>query len=189
MRRLLTALLPLLLLAAPAAADVVRTVSTEYYTVQGTDPAAIAADLMINSPWDKKLGKHTAVTRTSVNIQYKMVRRDRNCSAKDVKVYLHLTYLYPRLAHSVDGKTRQWWKGFLAKLEEHELVHGEISTKAAHALNDELEALTNVDCINFKAIAKNRFNRFMAKLKRDQAAYDKLTEHGIKQERNKGRYP
>ncbi|BDQ32967.1 DUF922 domain-containing Zn-dependent protease [Pseudodesulfovibrio portus] len=189
MRRLPAALLALLLLASPAAADVVRTVKTEYYTVQGTDPASIAADLQISSPWDKGLGKHTAVTRTKINIQYKMVKRGRDCSARDVKVYLHLTYLYPKLARSVDGKTYQWWKGFLAKLEEHELIHGEISSRAAHALSDELEALVNVDCVNFKAIAKNRFNRFMTKLKQDQAAYDKLTEHGIRQERNRGRFP
>ena len=189
MKRLPAAILTLLLLAAPATADVVRTVSTEYYTVQGTTPAAIAADLQINAPWDKGLGKHTAVTRTKINIQYKMERRGRNCSARDVKVYLHLTYLYPRLARSVDGETRQWWKEFLTKLEEHELIHGEISTRAAHALSDKLETLTNMDCINFKAIAKNRFNRLMTKLRQDQATYDKLTDHGIRQERNRGRFP
>lgn len=189
MKRLLTAILTLLILAAPAAADVVRTVSTEYYTVQGTTPIAIAADLQISSPWDKGLGKHTAVTRTKINIKYTMERRGRDCSIKNVKVYLHLTYLYPKLARSVDGKTYQWWKEFLAKLEEHELIHGEISSRAAHALSDELEALVNVDCINFKAIAKSRFNRIMTKLKQDQTTYDKLTEHGIRQERNRGRFP
>lgn len=189
MRQLPVALLTLFLLASPATADVIRTVSTEYYDIQGTTKAAIAADLLIRRPWNKKLGKHTAVTRTKVNIQYNYVQRGQTCVIKNVKVYLHLTYLYPRLAHSVDNATRKWWRGFVAKLEEHEFIHGEISTQAAHTLNDELESLSNVTCLNIKAVVKSRFNRFDSKLRRRQAAYDKLTEHGIHQERNRGRYP
>ncbi|MBG0791806.1 MAG: DUF922 domain-containing protein [Desulfovibrionaceae bacterium] len=189
MKRLPAALLILLLLASPAVADVVRTVSTEYYDIQGTTKAAIAADLMINAPWNKTLGKHTAVTRTEIDIRYKYEKRGETCTIKDVKIYLHLTYLYPRLAHSVDGNTRKWWEKIVANLEEHELIHGQISTDATYALNDELESLGGMTCINIKAIVKNRYNRFWTKLNQKQAAYDKLTEHGVRQERNRGRYP
>ena len=189
MKRALAALLTLLLLAAPATADVVKTMSTEYYPVQGTNPIAITADLRKNSPLNKGWEKYSANTRTDIKYSFKWQRRGNECTMKEVKVFVHLTYLYPRLVHSVDRKTRNWWKEILAKLEEHELVHGEISVKAAHELSDELEAIRTENCINFKAIVKNRANRIMDRLKRDQVEYDKLTQHGLKQERNRGRYP
>lgn len=189
MRCLLPTAFFLALLVPPAWADVVKTVSTEYYTVDGTTPATIAADLKVKSPWNETLGKHTAVTRTKIEVQYTRRKQGRYCSSTGVKVFLHLTYLYPRLVHGVDGKTRAWWREFLTKLEEHERIHGEISTNAAHILNDALEALTKVDCTNYKATAQKRINKVMVKLKKDQTAYDKLTDHGIKQERNQGQYP
>lgn len=189
MRRLPAALLILLILAAPAAADVIKTVSTEYYAIRGTNKQAIAIELAQKSPWDKKIGKHTAVTRTEVDVQYQYEKRGQTCVIKDVKIYLHLTYLYPRLAHSVDGETRKWWNRFVKKLEEHELIHGTISTDAVFELDDELKSLNNVTCPNIKAMVKNRYNRFWKKLRRKQTAYDELTEHGIHQERNRGRYP
>ena len=189
MNRLPAALLILLLLAAPAAADVVRTVDTEYYDVQGTTRAAIVADLAINAQWEKSIGNYSALTRTGVDVRYQYKQQGEICVITGVKVYLQLTYLYPRLVHSVDDETRKWWKGLLAKLEEHELIHGEISTNAAFVLNDELESLSNVTCINIKAVVKNRLNRFWKKLRQEQTAYDALTEHGVHQERNRGRYP
>ena len=189
MKRLFTVLLTLLAMSAPAAADMVKTVNTEYYTVQGTSPAAIYKDLKRNSPLNKGSKTYQAHTRTSIKYQFKWHKRGNACSMKEVTVYLHLTYLYPRLARSVDRKTRNWWKEYLAKLEEHELIHGEISIKAAHALSDTLETMQTEKCADFKAIVKERAQQIMDKLKIDHTAYDKLTEHGLKQERNRGRYP
>lgn len=189
MQRVLAAFLTLLFLAAPSAADTIQTVSTQYYTVKGTNPIAIATDLKKNSPLNKGWNKYSANTRTDIKYSYKWERRGNRCTMKEVKVFLHLTYLYPKLARSVDRRTRNWWKEIVAKLEEHERIHGDISIKAAHELNDALESIQSENCINFKAIVKNRVNRIMKKLKQDQIAYDKLTEHGIKQERNHGRYP
>lgn len=189
MKRLLATILALLILAAPATADMVKTVSTEYYTVQGTTPSTIYADLKRNSPLNDGPQIYQAHTRTNIKYQFKWHKRGNACTMKDATVYLHLTYLYPRLAHSVDRKTRNWWKEYLAKLEEHELIHGEISIKAAHALSDSLEAIRTEKCTDFKAIVKERAKLIMDKLRNDHTAYDKLTEHGLKQERNRGRYP
>jgi predicted secreted Zn-dependent protease len=104
-------------------------------------------------------------------------------------VHLDLTYLYPKLLHSVDYETRTWWKDFYGQLEEHELIHGEISTKAAHRLDDILENLGPGDCGGYKNIIKVKIKQVMDRMKQDQAAYDKLVEHGLKQDRNMGRYP
>lgn len=188
-KRLTLACIALLLLAAPASADVVRTVHNEYYTVQGTSKTEIYNDLRRNSPLNKGDETYQAHTRTSIRTTYKIQQRGGQCQIKDVVVHLDLTYLYPKLARSVDFETRTWWKDFYGQLEEHELIHGEISSKAAHRLDDMLETLPAGDCNGYKAMIKVKIKQVMDKMKQDQVAYDKLVEHGLKQERNMGRYP
>ncbi|WP_338667143.1 DUF922 domain-containing Zn-dependent protease [Pseudodesulfovibrio methanolicus] len=179
----------LLLMAVPAKADVVRTVSTEYYMVDGTKPAAIIMNLKRSSPLNEGNKTYQANTRTDIRTTYNIEQRGDSCRITNVIVYLHLTYLYPKLRHSVDFETRKWWRTFYRDLEKHELIHGEISSKAAHKLSDTLENLKPGDCYNFKSTVKVKARRIMNQMKKDQVAYDALTQHGFKQQRNMGRYP
>ncbi|NDV19031.1 DUF922 domain-containing protein [Pseudodesulfovibrio sp. JC047] len=189
MRRLMLVLFILLFGVSTACADVVKTVSTEYYPVDGHDPKNIFDNLKHHSPLNEGSSTYQAHTRTDLRYSFKWRHRGKQCSPEQVTVYLHLTYLYPKLIHSVDYATRKWWKKFMIKLEEHELIHGEISIKAAHELDDVLEAFPPTDCASFKEVVKRRATRILDRMKRDQQDYDKLTQHGLKQERNMGRYP
>lgn len=182
-------ILAILFVTTPAQADVVKVVRTEYYAVQGKSPREIYSYLKTHSPLNKGNKTYQAHTRTKIKTQYKMFKRGNVCTVKDVVVYLDLTYLYPKLVHSVDRKTRTWWKDFIAKLEEHELIHGQISIKAAHAIDDYLKSIKSGDCTYFRESVKGQTTLIMEKMKNDQIAYDNLTEHGLKQERNRGRYP
>ena len=189
MRRLLFTLCTLMLLATPALADVVKTVSNEYYVVEGRNPKTIYLNLKRQSPLNEGYKTYQANTQTELKYNFKWRKRGNTCTLEKVTIFLHLTYKYPKLAHSVDNKTRKWWKKFMTKLEEHELIHGQISIKAAHELDDALRAFDYTDCINFKAELKKRATRIINKMMRAQKDYDKLTEHGLKQERNRGQYP
>jgi len=177
------------MVSTPALADVVKTVSTEYYIVQGTDIRTIYNNLKKNSPLNEGSKTFQAHTRTNIRYNFKWQKRNGSCTLKEATIYLHLTYLYPKLAHSVDYKTRKWWKEFYGKLELHELIHGDISTRAAHELDDALKGFGSSDCINFKANVKKRARRILDKMNKAQKDYDKLTEHGLKQERYKGPQP
>lgn len=186
----LSAIIPaLLLLALPVSADVVKTVETEYYTVQGRTPKEIYNYLKKHSPLNKGTETYQAHTRTSIRYKYEWTRKGNTCAVTDAIIYLHLTYVYPKLARSVDYKTRTWWKDLLGKLEVHELIHGDISIKAAHALDDELNRIHNIRCSDFKKVVKRKIAVITEKMEQDQIDYDKLTEHGLKQERNMGKYP
>lgn len=187
--RLSLAVLALSILASPALADVVLTVHTEYYMVEGTNPRAIFNDLKNNSPLNSGDDTYQAHTRTQLGARYKIRSNGSQCQIDNVVIYLDLTYLYPKLIHSVDWETRKWWKRFYDKLEEHELIHGEISTKAAHRLDDTLERLGPGNCAGYEQDIHDRIRTITNKMKKDQIEYDKLVEHGLKQERNMGLYP
>ncbi|WFS61202.1 DUF922 domain-containing protein [Pseudodesulfovibrio thermohalotolerans] len=189
MKRLSAALAGLLLMAVPAMADVVRTVSTEYYQVDGLMPATIARNLRHDSPLTEGNKTYQANTRTDIRTTYEIKPEGGQCRITNVVVYIHLTYLYPRLKHSVDFKTRKWWKKLNRKLENHELIHGEISTKAAHEISDTLDRFPSSDCANVKKEVSAEIRRIMNRMRQDHIEYDRLTQHGLKQERNMGRYP
>jgi predicted secreted Zn-dependent protease len=191
LRRLIPAALAcaLLLAAVPAMADVVRTVSTEYYMVDGTRPTAILLSLKRSSPVNEGTKTYQANTRTDIRTSYNIEQTGDKCRIKNVVVHLHLTYLYPKLRHSVDFETRKWWQKLYRQLEIHERIHGEISTKAAYKLSDTLERIPPGDCYNFKSTVKVKARRILDQMKKDQRDYDALTQHGFKQKRNMGRYP
>ncbi|EGB13980.1 protein of unknown function DUF922 [Pseudodesulfovibrio mercurii] len=188
-KRLIAALALLLCLASPATADVVRTVSTEYYEVEGIKPAAIVLSIRRDSPANEGSKKYSANTRTDIRTTYDIEQVGDKCRIRNVVVHLHLTYLYPKLKHSVDFETRKWWMKLSRQLEIHERIHGDISTKAAYKISDTLQNLPPGDCYNFKGTVKVKARKIMEQMKQDQRDYDALTQHGLKQERNRGQYP
>ncbi len=108
------------------------------------------------------------------------------CTINKVTVRIHITYLYPKLAQQTSKAIRQWWDTYMERLTEHELVHGEIALESAHVLDRALNTLKTPNCDNVEKRVKNKFDSIMQKYKKKQKDYDKLTEHGIHQERFKG---
>jgi len=101
-------------------------------------------------------------------------------------VHQHITYMYPRLANSTGKITHKWWDDQLVKLAIHEKIHGRIAKESARELEGELLKLKDLTCSNVKNAVSNRANFIFRKHKRRQEDYDRLTEHGLKQERYKG---
>lgn len=73
----------------------------------------------------------------------------------------------------------------MASLMEHELVHGEIALESAHELDHALSNLKNLNCDNVKKRVKDKFDSIMQEFRKRQQDYDKLTKHGVEQERYK----
>lgn len=190
MQRLAFLLIFTILSASCAFAEVIVTNGTEQYVVSGTSPKSILANLRSSTPLKRAGGKtYQANAATGIRYTFKWKERDGQCTVTDFTVRVHINYLYPELAHSVNAKTRAWWNELLDQLRIHEEIHGQISIKAAHELDDALGHFQSEDCLNFKSIVKNRANRLIDELWQRQRDYDELTEHGLHQARNQGRYP
>ncbi|WP_419788212.1 DUF922 domain-containing protein [Pseudodesulfovibrio sp.] len=170
----------LLLFPALAKAEVTVSTSEKYYIVQGHTQAEILRSL------HKHNGKYAALTHTTFKYSYTARQRGKICTITDAKVFLHILYTYPRQVGAMDGPTRKWWKKALKKLTAHELIHGQIARKAAHELERELIGIHNEPCSAFKGIVKARANRIFQENRRRQQEYDRLTKHGLKQERYRG---
>lgn len=191
MKRILTLPLLFLLLSATCAfAEVVINTNVEYYEVSGTSPKSILANLEMVSPLKRAKGKtYQGNTGSHIRYQYYTKQEDGRCFVDAPVVQVEVTYLYPRLIHAVNKDTERWWEELLDHLEIHEKIHGEICIKAARKLEEMLLGLSSDDCLNFKSIVTYRADRIFGEMRRDNRAYDELTEHGLHQDRNAGRYP
>ena len=179
MRRLLL-VAALLCLAAPALAEVTVSTSEERYIVEGNTRAQIARF------YKQREEEYSAYAQPTFKYNYTWMKQGDHCAITDVKIHLHITYMYPRLANSTGKSTQQWWDNQLEKLAIHEQIHGRIARESAHELEQELLKLKDLTCSNVKNAVSNRANFVFRKHKRRQEDYDRLTEHGLQQERYRG---
>jgi len=179
--RLLPLLALLLLLAVPAAAEVTVSTSEEHYTVQGQTMGQILAY------YRQREDKYAAYARPHFKYNYTWRQRGDLCNVTEAKVHLHILYVYPRLANSTGKYTGQWWNNMVKQLAVHEHIHGDIAKDAAHKLDKELLKVHDVPCSTIKSVVAARAGRVFQDHQRQQQEYDRLTEHGLKQERYRGR--
>ncbi|WP_300138843.1 DUF922 domain-containing protein [Pseudodesulfovibrio sp.] len=182
MRRLtpLLALLALLLTPVRAGAGVTVSTSEDHYVVEGSTRAQISRF------YQQRETRSAASARPSFKYSYTWRQQGGMCTVTDVKVHLHLLYTYPRLASATGRRTAQWWNDTLKQLTIHERIHGDIARDAAKELERELLRIRDVPCSAIKEKVKYRAERVFQDHQRRQEDYDRLTEHGLKQERHRG---
>lgn len=185
-KRLPSFILTLLLctvIASPALAEVILTERNEYYPVSGIGKRAILEDMKLKAPEIKGDDVYPAYTRTDIKYKYTWGRKNGRCDIIKVEVLLSLTYLYPRLAQTQTASVQKWWDDRMAKFVHHEQIHGDISKRAAYELDRKLRSLKNMNCDTAKRTIKKRGDFILQQLKKNQKEYDRITQHGRKQER------
>lgn len=174
------------LMALPVAAEVTTTTETDHYNVIGTTKQEIMRHMQRQSPYKKGNSFVPAYTGTNMKFRYVMEERGSRCSVKEVKVILNLTYMYPKLAQHQSSSIRWWWRDIIKAYTIHEEIHGAISTRWAHELDREIRSLKDMPCASAKKIVEAKAKTVFTKMRNEQEAYDKLTNHGLQQHKYKG---
>lgn len=174
------------LTSSPCFGEVVVTTKTKYYSVEGKHRSDITASLKANALHEEDGEIAPAFTTIDIKYQYGWRPIDDRCSIEDVTVKLNLTYTYPKLVSKPDNNTLLWWDAKIMNFEEHELIHGDIAKKYATMLDKELGKLKDLNCSTVKEVVKARVNYVMRKMKARQAEYDRVTDHGRKQDKFRG---
>ncbi len=177
--RTLQILILSLLFAVPALAGVTVSASEDHYIVQGSTVGQIA------NFYKQREEKYSAYAQPTFKYNYTWVKHENTCSITEVNIHLHITYVYPHLAGSPGKHTQKWWDNILKKLSVHERIHGEIAKESAHELERELKKIKNIPYSNVKNTVTSQANFIFRKHQQLQEDYDRLTEHGMKQERYK----
>lgn len=186
--RVTLALVPLagiaLAAASPAPRDVpaafagMPRIAFRYYDVSGRDEQQIYASLMRNVMRGPDGETASGLTRWGMRYRWGEYTDRRGCSVRDPRVDLDITVTLPRLADPdrASPRGRAWWEGYKRTIERHEAGHARI---AFEHRDDFLRAAEGARCDEIKAIG----DRVTARIAALQNDYDRITEHGQKQER------
>lgn len=175
-------LLCLLTFACPAWAEVIITESIEYYKVDGVRKKEIIHNLKTKSPIIIQGKSYQGHTRAKTKYSFSWEQQGDTCTLKKVTVNLHIIYKLPELRKKPGKHTQAWWDKHMEKLIEHEMVHGKIARQGAQELDRELQSFKQLKCATAKQQIKTLANHIFDQIKMRQVKYDKLTDHGKKQE-------
>lgn len=184
MKRLIISII-FCLLSSPAFAEVILTEQTEYYPVMGQTKNEIIKSMKRRSPYKKGNDYFPAYTQTDIKYEYAWANEGGRCAVYKVKVYLNLTYVYPKLVGSHASNVRWWWRDLMKKYIIHEELHGDISKRSAYNLDRELRSLKSIKCSTAKQTIASRAQYIVRQMKKNQKEYDRITEHGKYQNRYK----
>lgn len=164
-----------LLTAGPSAAAAKITVTKEYYRISGKTGGALLDQM------DRRGPKHGFMTRAIAQTRYSMQSgadwRYSNgvCRARDVKVRLSITYVYPRPTAPVSAELKRRWTEFMRGVVAHEEMHGQIARQMANAAQKAVAGMAIRDrrnCPTVQRKMKRKIDAIVAEYERRQETFD-----------------
>ena len=183
LNRSATSWLAACLFCFPAFAEPDIEINKKYYTVSGTTAAEIRASLTSNSPVTYKGRKHDARTDWQVSWNYYWNETPRECKLTSINTSLEVSYTLPRLTtHAkLEEPLKSRWNNYYDALLKHEEGHQNFGIKSVREIEATLHALgPRKDCDTLQKDANSAGHRILKKYAKLEKAYDKETNHGIK---------
>lgn len=154
MKRFVLCLLALVAISASAAADWRPVERVEHYTVNGTTGIDLYRSIGERGP---SVGIGRAIAYTDFDLLWSRDYRpqaDGSCVLASARPSLTITYRLPRPAGPLPPATQRLWDVFIAGVEKHERVHGEIildMTRQIEAVSVGLSAENDPGCQKVRA--------------------------------------
>ena len=167
----------------PTFADPDVQVKKKYYAVSGTTAAEIRTSLTSNSPVTYKGRKHDARTDWQISWNYYWNETPHNCKLTRINTNLEVSYTLPLLTslEKLEEPLKSRWNNYYEALLKHEEGHQDFGIQAAGEIESTLHALgPRKDCETLQKDANSAGHRILNKYAKLEKAYDKETNHGIK---------
>ncbi|MCG6113595.1 MAG: DUF922 domain-containing protein [Mesorhizobium sp.] len=154
MKSFLSFFLALLVLPGAAMADWRPVERVEHYAVTGSTGIELYRSIGENGP---SVGVGRAIAYTDFDLLWSRDYRpqaDGSCVLASAVPSLTITYRLPRAPAALPAHTQRLWDVFIAGVEKHERVHGEIlldMTRQIEAVSVGLRAENDPDCQKVRA--------------------------------------
>ncbi len=152
------------------------------YPIKGRTGIELGKAMVVLGPKHTHMRGAVATTATKFEFLDPVLRVENGrCVVKDVTVKLTITYQFPKWTNASVSSTklRRAWKTFYAELSRHEKTHGRIARKYGALVERELKRMSGTQvfgCRDFGQWSKLRFASLAARLKNEQAAFDRREE-------------
>lgn len=154
MKTILLLFFALMALVSPASADWRPVERIEHYAVTGATGIELYRSIGENGP---SVGIGRAIAYTDFDLLWSRDYRqqsDGSCVLASARPSLTITYRLPRPAGPLPAHTQRLWDVFIAGVEKHERVHGEIildMTRQIEAVSVGLRAENDPGCQKVRA--------------------------------------
>jgi predicted secreted Zn-dependent protease len=173
----------LLLASAPALADR-NDFALEYFTIAGTTPRELSADIDAKGPIGENGLRSDGYTRWFIKWHFDLDSDARSCRASNIQVDLDIHMILPKWdpPRAADPALVTRWNRYLDALRLHEDGHRHRAEATAGDVRRALQRESGArDCDALTSRLNATANTLLAGLRAQQAAYDHDTDSGRKQ--------
>ena len=158
-------------------------IDTTYYAVRGGSVEDLRSQVKTLGPQDG--GKrYDAGTEYQIRWRYRTVRVGEMCRFDSVVVHLNVRFIYPRweIPSSASERLVQTWRRYYINLQGHEYGHFDLArTGCKEILRVIKEIQPSLTCRSIEDTADSMAEAIVASVKKKQAEYDRVTDHGATQ--------
>ncbi|WP_173931173.1 DUF922 domain-containing protein [Chelativorans sp. Marseille-P2723] len=145
------------------------------YAVSGRTGIQLYRSIGVNGP---KVANGRAIAYTDFRLTWKRdyQPRDGGCMLASARPNLVITYRLPKVSGTLPAKTRRLWESFIAGVEAHERVHGQIIVdvvRKIQAVSVGLADRDDPDCSKVRAELQRRLVPLVAELKERSRLFDR----------------
>jgi len=164
-----------MLSASPAYADWMPIERVETYPVTGSTGAELYASIGENGP---KAGNGRVIAYTDFKLTWNRDYREKggSCTLAAARPKLIITYRLPRPKGKLPPATANAWKNFIAGVEAHERVHGQMIVDMVHEIEAATIGLTVPDdpgCRKIREIMTERLAAISARQRQRSREFDR----------------
>lgn len=156
----------------------------EYYEIKGNSEDELRSELCRHGCRWKDGKTYDSVTNWHVKWDYDYDRSPETCSAGSFRVFVDITFRYPKWMQTDDvpRPLAAKWDNYMENLVEHENGHRDMAVTAAAELSEAVAAMPPAStCAELDRRVRALFHGRMKRLNDDAHAYDTETQHGIAQ--------
>ncbi|WEX07698.1 DUF922 domain-containing protein [Chelativorans sp. AA-79] len=174
--RVLTIAAFLAALAGAAHADWKPVEKVVTYPVSGQTGIELYRSIGENGP---KVGVGRAIAYTDFDLKWSRDYQPRNggCVLASAKPFLTITYRLPKVSGKLPPETGRLWEAFIAGVEKHERVHGEIildMVRKIEAVSVGLTTSDDPDCKKIREALTQKLGELSQEQRRKSREFDKV---------------
>jgi len=153
----------------------------EYYAIKGNSEDELRSEMCRNGCKWRDGKTYDSVTDWRVKWDYEYGQARETCSAESFKVFVDITFRYPKWNRPDDapGPLAAKWDNYMKSLVEHETGHRDMAVAAAAELSRAIAVLPPVStCAELDRAVKSLCHKRLSQLNADAKEYDESTHHG-----------
>jgi predicted secreted Zn-dependent protease len=163
-------------LSAAARADWKPVEEVKPYTVSGTTGIELYRSIGENGP---KVGIGRAIAYTHFDLKWSRDYQPRNggCVLASARPHLVVTYHLPKPAGKLPPETQRLWDTFIAGVEKHERVHGDIivdMVRKIEAFSVGLTTADDPDCRKIREVLTQRLGELSQEQRQKSRDFDRV---------------